>query len=524
MIEIRLAKLDDIEHVMKFYRDNWNRNHPLGIFRELMEYQHVIKNEFRYVLAEENGKICGAIGYIQYNESETPDISTTMVCTAENTDGILSIEMIEYLEKTIHCRYHYGSGMDPEIGGLTGKARGGWLERMRHFYRLSDRKCYHVAQIVKKNILPMQADVLGLRQTSLIELHSVKEFVDCLDEEYLTGCICYKDKEYYIHRYFEHPVYHYYLWKWNGGVLIGRVQRYKNSRVLRIVDWIGEDENLIGLGIALDEWMCKGNIEYTDFYCYGISEEIMKLAGFTERVVGDVNVVPNYFSPYVLANKEIYISLGKEYEEGLHVFRGDSDQDRPNFVYRIEEKPSMERILFWSKRRYLLTDRLQSIKVPLKRSHVDFEKQIRMKIILTNQWREEICQIAEESFKYDTRFSVTYPIDENMRKQRIRDYVANCNEWFVCIYKEKIIGFVVPWIENDKEVSVYLAAVKPEYRISGAALSLYFYMAKYYKEKGYTTLLGKISSKNVDVANLYIAMGGRFVETTDVYLLMEKEL
>ena len=27
-----------------------------------------------------------------------------------------------------------------------------------------------------------------------------------------------------------------------------------------------------------------------------------------------------------------------------------------------------------------------------------------------------------------------------------------------------------------------------------------------------------------DVANLYIAMGGRFVETTDVYLLMEKEL
>ena len=172
----------------------------------------------------------------------------------------------------------------------------------------------------------------------------------------------------------------------------------------------------------------------------------------------------------------------------------------------------------------MLADRLQSVKVPLKRSHVDFEKQIRMKIILTNQGREEICQIAEECFKYDTRFTVTYPIDENMRKQRIRDYVANCNEWFVCIYKEKIIGFVVPWIENDKEVSIYLAAVKPEYRISGAALSLYFYVAKYYKEKGYTTLLGKISAQNVDVANLYIAMGGRFVETTDVYLLMEKEL
>lgn len=520
MIEIRLAKLDDLERVMRFYRENWSENHPIGNFRELMEFQHVIKNEFRYVLAEEKGKICGAIGYIQYNESETPDISTTMVCAAEGTDGLLSMEMTEYLEKAIHCRYHYGSGMEPKVGGLTAKARGGWLERMRHFYRLSDRDCYQVAKIADKIILPVKED--SIEQTSLVELQSVKELIDHLDDEYLKSRVCYKDKEYYIHRYMEHPVYHYHLWKWNDGILVGRVQRYKEANVLRIVDWIGEDESLVGLGIALDRWMSMEDIEYTDFYCYGISAEIMKHAGFTERTIEDVNIIPNYFSPYMPENKEIYISLGKEYKEGLHVFRGDSDQDRPNFVYRIEEAPDIERVPYWSEKGYLLTDRLQKVKVPLKQNSVDFAKQIRMKVILTDKYREEICQIAEESFVYDTRFSVTHPVDDELRRQRIRDYVAGCDEWFVCIYKEKVIGFIVPRIENAREVSVYLAAVKPEYRISGAASSLYSYVAKYYKEQGYTTLSGKISSRNVSVANIYLSMGGRFAEVRDVYLLATK--
>lgn len=521
MINIRLAKLDDIDRVMKFYRENWNENHPMGNFRELMEFQHVIKNEFRYVLAEEEGKICGAIGYIQYNDSETPDISTTMVCVADGTDGILSIEMTEYLEEAIHCRYHFGSGMDPRIGGLTAKARGSWLERMKHFYRLSDRDCYKVARIMNKVILPMKKD--SREQSSLVELQSVKELAECLNDEYLRSRVCYKDKNYFIHRYMKHPVYHYHLWKWKDGVLIGRVQRYKNVKVLRIVDWIGEDESLNGLGIALDQWMLTEDIEYVDFYCYGISTEIMKRAGFTERTEDDVNIIPNYFSPYTPANKEIYVSLSKEYAEELHAFRGDSDQDRPNFVYRIEEVPDVRRVPYWSKKGYLLTDRLQKVKVPLKRNTVDFAKYIRMEIILTDKFREEICQIAEESFVYDTRFSVTHPVDDELRKQRIRDYVTGCDEWFVCKYKEKIIGFLVPKIENSREVSIYLAAVNPEYRISGAATSLYYYVAQYYKEQGFTTLLGRISSRNVDVANIYLSMGGRFAEARDVYLLETKE-
>ena len=48
-VEIRLAVPNDIERVMEFYRKYWDKNHPMAVFRELMEYQHLIHGQFRYV-------------------------------------------------------------------------------------------------------------------------------------------------------------------------------------------------------------------------------------------------------------------------------------------------------------------------------------------------------------------------------------------------------------------------------------------------------------------------------------------
>ncbi|MCH5265255.1 MAG: GNAT family N-acetyltransferase [Lachnospiraceae bacterium] len=188
-------------------------------------------------------------------------------------------------------------------------------------------------------------------------------------------------------------------------------------------------------------------------------------------------------------------------------------------VYRIQEKPDLGRIPIRKEQGYLLADRLQKIEIPLQRSAVDFAEKIRMEILLTGEYRETICQIAEECFPDDTRFVVTFSRNEERRKTKIRQYIMDCEQWFICRYKEEIAGFIIPRIESEREVSVYLAAVRPEYRISGAALSLYSYVAQYYKEKGYKKLTGEISSRNVEVANIYISLGGRFVGAEDIYLL-----
>lgn len=188
-------------------------------------------------------------------------------------------------------------------------------------------------------------------------------------------------------------------------------------------------------------------------------------------------------------------------------------------VYRIQEKPDLGQIPTRREQGYLLADRLQKIEIPLQRNAVDFAKLMRMDVSLTDEHRDTICQIAEECFIDDTRFTVTFSRNEELRKKRIRQYIMDCEQWFICRYKEEIAGFIIPRIAGEKEVSVYLAAVRPEYRISGAALSLYSYVAQHYKEKGYKKMTGEISSRNVEVANIYISLGGRFTGAEDVYLL-----
>lgn len=513
-MEIRLAVPNDIERVMEFYRKYWDKNHPMAVFRELMEYQHLIHGQFRYVVAEENGELCGAVGYICYNESDTPDISTTMVCTKKQTGGILSLEMLLYLEEQLKVRHHIGVGMNPSIGGLLSTSRGGCFERMQHFYRLSQQEEYHIAAIKDKKIISLAC---GVRK--LIEINTVSEFVKTVDVEWLSEQPCFKDISYLIHRYWEHPVYHYRCWQWGTGIIIGRIQEYEGAKILRLIDWMGEESQLVGIGAGFDTLMQEEQLEYVDLYSYGISIEAMKKAGFTERIENDNNVIPNYFNPFEKRNVEIYVAVDYEYADRVHIFRGDSDQDRPCYMLSVREAPNFDRVSYWAQRGYYLADRTIQTIVSLKRSRIDFCKQIRMQVELTKHYRQDIQNIASQLFNEDTRFCETIVPNEIRKRERLSLYLANKEEWFVCKYKGIIIGFIVSQIEREgEEVSVYLAAVSEEYRMTGAAVSLYNFVAQYYKEQGYEKMLGRISSQNMPAVNIWASLGARFAEPWNVYL------
>ncbi|MDE6748858.1 MAG: hypothetical protein K2K21_07340, partial [Lachnospiraceae bacterium] len=68
--------------------------------------------------------------------------------------------------------------------------------------------------------------------------------------------------------------------------------------------------------------------EYIDFYCYGISDDIMRQSGFIKRESDDVNIIPNYFEPFEARNVDIYFV--SNVLDKLHLYRGDGDQDRPS--------------------------------------------------------------------------------------------------------------------------------------------------------------------------------------------------
>lgn len=192
-----------------------------------------------------------------------------------------------------------------------------------------------------------------------------------------------------------------------------------------------------------------------------------------------------------------------------------------NDEYRIEVKPDFGQIPYWIERGYALADRTVQVSVSLKKSKVDFAKHIRMNIVYSKEHKEEIRQIARSSFLEDTRFCVTIPPDEQLIQERINTYLTDKEQWFLCQYKGRVIGFIVPEIQEEgRVVSVYLAAVEERYRITGAAMSLYHYVAQYYKELGYEKMVGRISSRNTAVTNVWTSLGATFSEPRDIYLLM----
>ena len=106
-----------------------------------------------------------------------------------------------------------------------------------------------------------------------------------------------------------------------------REESFSKSKSLRIVDYIGEQGLFSSLGEFLENLVRSENYEYIDLYTCGFEEKYIFSAGFSERTEDDANIIPNYFSPFVAENIDIYVR--SPYENTLFM-KADGDQDRPN--------------------------------------------------------------------------------------------------------------------------------------------------------------------------------------------------
>ena len=73
----------------------------------------------------------------------------------------------------------------------------------------------------------------------------------------------------------------------------------------------------------------SNNAEYIDMLCHTPNiQQILKM-GCTQKQENEI--VPNHFEPFVKGNVEIHFAY-KSTGDSYMIFKGDSDQDRPNFV------------------------------------------------------------------------------------------------------------------------------------------------------------------------------------------------
>ena len=332
--DIRFAMYSDIEAIMRFIRTEWKDSHILGNDRAFFEYEFLDQDRVNFLLAvrRKTQEIEGIQGFLKMTaQTEGQGIWSCMWMVREKSNiPLLGLELSKRVESMTGCKYRIGPGSNPVTAIPIYKAiMKKYTDKEKQFYMLNPDSDFKIAQIEHMETPRFDA----VQDAQLVTYPDIEELESEFSFSRFKDAIPYKDRWYYNKRFFHHPIYEYEVCgvknredKVNA-VLVFRVSEAENHKALRIVDFFGEQKELEHAGAAVYRKLCEEGCEYVDFYCYGIEEEYLRKAGFTERTDGDSNILPNYFEPFVKQNVDIWFHAPYSH---IVVCKADGDQDRPS--------------------------------------------------------------------------------------------------------------------------------------------------------------------------------------------------
>lgn len=326
---IRKAMSEDIPFIMEFIDDYWKKNHILSRDTELFDFQYVWGDEVCFIISLDNqSKLNGVLGYIPYDKDDRYIALALWKALTVDDDPMLGIRLLEFIMEDKGTKEIVVPGININTFRIykyfkfeTGK--------MQHWYRLSRRDKYMIADINEFNIPPVKYKY----HVTVQKLDTFREAVTFGIENLLESeNRPYKSMGYLKRRYFGHPSYKYLSYgiineeSRKKSVLFLRIQEVQSGRVIRFIDNIGDPCQINCCVDFFDGLMMKLNAEYIDLYETGLSSEIL-LSGGWLNVDGSGNIIPEYFSPFEQRNIDIYYSST---QKDIVLFKGDGDMDRPN--------------------------------------------------------------------------------------------------------------------------------------------------------------------------------------------------
>lgn len=329
---IRFANKNDIEGIMEFIDLYWKKGHILASDRSFFEYEHVFGENVSYVVSlDDNGCMNGILGYIPYGKTAR-DVMTVMWKVNHTAHASLGLELFQFLRDNGDVRIMASPGSNPKLKGLY-RYLGYQFNTMTHWYRLNKLDAYKIADVQDFYIPKTKGEV------DYIQIHNWADMVAKFAfDMYDKNSKPYKESWYIQKRYFNHPKYKYEIFVagYKNDILdkneryplalVFRVQRCNGTNALRLIDCIGDFSLLSSISNLLDDALRKYDAEYVDLYEAGLPDLWMTDAGF-KKVSGSGNIIPNYFSPFVRENIDIYYFSS---DSEIVLFKGDGDQDRPS--------------------------------------------------------------------------------------------------------------------------------------------------------------------------------------------------
>lgn len=330
--EIRIAGRQDIGQIMSFLNRHWRKNHIMAVDRKLFEYEFLEDDgavNFILSIDRERGTIEALNGVLKASHDEEHlDIFGSFWKALDGNMAFLGSELIKRKKDLFGARSTIGVGDNPKTAIPLLKMMKFYTSKMKHYYILSDTAEFRIARIeYKPQITVKHDDTYYIR-----EYKNIQEVKQVFNIRRFINSIPFKDYWYIDHRFFQYPYYQYHVYgiEKEGeaeAVFVLRNETYREHTAIRMVDYIGNQSAVSGAGLFFRELLEEEQAEYIDFYCEGFRIRELEQAGFTRVRENDANIIPNYFSPFVQENIDIYVSSSVS---GTVFTKADADQDRPN--------------------------------------------------------------------------------------------------------------------------------------------------------------------------------------------------
>ena len=332
-MRIYQAKINELNDISNFIRKNWKKNHILASNKSYFSYLFKNKKKLNFIICRDNSNsLIGILGFIKSSYTSHVSIWTSMWMVKKKTSPMLGIKMLMKLIRNKKYNNVMSVGINKKtieiynyLGFHTGKLNHYFIPNL-----ITNKKV--ISKIPKKNFIKKKIKILENVKTSEIFLEDIKNKFNFNIKK--KGGL-YKDFYYFKKKFLNNPINDYRFYgviKKNKilGFAVVRLQKYKASKCLRILDFYGNQNFLKNITYYLLDTKEFKDSEYLDFYNYGFKKRNLDNAGFYNVAnYGKKLIIPDLFGPFIKKNNDVFFFINKNKIKNIQIFRADGDQDMP---------------------------------------------------------------------------------------------------------------------------------------------------------------------------------------------------
>lgn len=331
----------EIDEVIEFIDQFWKKDHIFVKSRALMDWMYLDRrrNRYNWVVARDKktNRLDGILGFILYDRfDQSLGDSILIPAIWKIRDGValhgLGTSLYYFLKENIITKTILMLGISERALSMY-KNWGFHSGNMDHYFLIHPNKTtFQLLQCTQNQPRNSGAASDPGKRLQIMD----RAAYDALPQQVFVFSGLCRTRNYYVSRYFEHPVYKYLFYLITNqdqpiGVVVCRECEHNGQKALRVVDYIGRKEALLGLLFEWNRLLQESGYEYIDFLVGGFAEQVLYCSGFLRKSDFEGLVIPDHYEPFELRNIELdytYLTVDKECD--FVIYKGDGDQDRPN--------------------------------------------------------------------------------------------------------------------------------------------------------------------------------------------------